>query len=98
MHPKDFIRGNAPKVLILIPRQKKLAESDRLSDMLCQIVGPCCEGGQPPYGSSVAMTDESIAPSNLKRAKQSAPAAYGLYRRFRSEERRVGKECRSRWS
>ena len=23
---------------------------------------------------------------------------YGIVRRFRSEERRVGKECRSRWS
>src|SRR3712207_3055842 len=48
-----------------------------------------------PFGSRVRVTNERTGRSVVVRINDRGPFVAG---RIRSEERRVGKECRSRWS
>ena len=44
------------------------------------------------------LVEASQAPTPQPQSEAQAPDMEGFWREFRSEERRVGKECRSRWS
>src|SRR5207248_10392617 len=53
-------------------------------------------GGAPGVRSARYAGDPATDEENLARLMREAPAGSAL--RYRSEERRVGKECRSRWA
>ena len=48
--------------------------------------------------ASAAESSDAVIAAARARAAASDPRLAGAYRFERSEERRVGKECRSRWS
>src|SRR5256885_13952104 len=53
-----------------------------------------------PTSGSIELlgVDFAANPVEVKRQIGVVPEGMGLFERLRSEERRVGKECRSRWS
>src|SRR2546430_4492849 len=63
----------------------------QLVNVIEQAVALCPSGGVPASLIQQALKEEPAQPAALEEAR-------GAFERERSEERRVGKECRSRWS
>src|SRR5256885_4707743 len=59
---------------------------------------PACRSGTLVPGGREPMPDTAKVPIPADRDPVSASVRFLHSRRMRSEERRVGKECRSRWS
>ena len=80
---KDFVSATAPS-LAPVPQFMSLWRSPK--PVIAQVHGWCVGGG-----SDMALCADLVIASEDARIGTS-------YSRMRSEERRVGKECRSRWS
>src|SRR2546426_11925233 len=98
-------------VLELRPTSER-AEAERRLDLVAELVALAAEAGRPPTAdvpllapalAAAAPDGATLEPRRLAEVRDLLAAARQLraYLRrdpARSEERRVGKECRSRWS
>ena len=86
----DIIDGTGGPVL---KDSAILIDGERIID-----VGPRAAVTLPPNTEEINLTGLTLLPGLIDTHDHLAHKNYTLDSRWRSEERRVGKECRSRWS
>src|SRR2546430_13328006 len=84
------------KVMVLRKNKHFIGASDVTLDKVTIPIISVQSGALPYEGNELDMT--SLQTGDLKRLRVDPRTAKQVFRYPRSEERRVGKECRSRWS
>src|SRR3989338_4601861 len=69
----------------------RISNLNKFCDEIEKVASECYRVLKPGKYCTILMGD-------TRRRRHFVPLAYNVMQRFRSEERRVGKECRSRWS
>src|SRR6476620_12243655 len=83
----DQFSGSQEIRMMLVELLRAASREEEALEQLAKIAGDL-EGGAPAHATAPTGEDQPT----------SAPAAPSRPKHRRSEERRVGKECRSRWS
>ena len=87
----NFIVYKAAQIaVVLLPRSAGRWLACRLADVKCRLV--------KKDRLAVEQNLKLILNLDAHGARKLAPEVFRNFGRYRSEERRVGKECRSRWS